>query len=586
MTTQQSTVPQPTSAQPTPQAPQTSGSVQSSFVSASLYVGELAPDVTEANLFEIFNQIGPVASIRVCRDAITRRSLGYAYVNFHTLQDAERALDAMNNASVKGKPCRIMWSQRDPSLRKSGKGNIFIKNLDKTIDTKALYETFQQFGQILSCKIELDENNQSKGYGYIQFVNGDAADKASAKVNGMMLAGKKVFVGPFVSRKERIAQNSSKKYTNIYINNLDESIVDDKLKELFAPYGEIKSCVVMKGDDGKSKGFGFINFDTPEQAEKAVNEMNGKEIGGKAIYAGRAQKKSERESELRSKFEQMKMEHMQKYQGVNLYIKNLEDDYDDDKLRAIFTPYGTVTSCKVMRDNKNNSKGFGFVCFSNPEEATRAVTEMNGKIIGSKPLYVALAQRKEVRRAQLEQQFAQRAKGLPPRMPPGPMYNGQPVFFPQPGQPFVYPGMMPRGRFPPGPYGQPMPNYVMVGGGRGGQQIKNAGRGRGGMGMQQGRRGMKNQNAMPTPIPVPIAPIVPQPQQEPINSVEEQKRMLGEKLYTLIYRGQPQLAGKITGMILESSHADEIIQLIEAPEQLDSKVGEALNVLKDHDKAK
>jgi polyadenylate-binding protein len=313
--------------------------------------------------------------------------------------------------------------------------------------------------------------------------------------------------------------------------------------------------------------------------------MNGIEISGKAIYAGRAQKKAERESELRSKFEQMKMEHMQKYQGVNLYIKNLEDDYDDDKLRAIFTPYGTVTSCKVMRDNKNNSKGFGFVCFSNSEEATRSVTEMNGKIIGSKPLYVALAQRKEVRRAQLEQQFAQRAKGLPPRMPTGPMYNGQPVFFPQPGQPFVYPGMMPRGRFPPGPYGQPMPNYVMVGGGRGGgQQVKNAGRGgRGGMGMQ-GRRGMRNQNA----IQVPIAPIVPQQQQqqEPINSVEEQKRMLGEKLYTLIYKGQPQLAGKITGMILESSHPDEIIQLIEAPDQLDTKVGEALNVLKEHDKPK
>ena len=103
--------------------------------------------------------------------------------------------------------------------------------------------------------------------------------------------------------------------------------------------------------------------------------------------------------------------------GVNLYIKNLEDGIDDERLRTEFSQFGTITSAKVMKDDKGNSKGFGFVCFSSPDEATKAVTEMNGRIIVTKPLYVALAQRKEERRAQLSTQFMQRVGPL--RYQPG-----------------------------------------------------------------------------------------------------------------------------------------------------------------------
>lgn len=64
----------------------------------------------------------------------------------------------------------------------------------------------------------------------------------------------------------------------------------------------------------------------------------------------------------------------------------------------------------MMEDGR--SKGFGFVCFSLPEEATKAVTEMNGRIVGSKPLYVALAQRKEDRKAHLASQYMQRMANM------------------------------------------------------------------------------------------------------------------------------------------------------------------------------
>lgn len=123
-------------AKPAQPAPTSTTGQQQPGNSASLYVGELDPSVTEAMLFEIFNMVGPVASIRVCRDAVTRRSLGYAYVNYLNAADGERALEHLNYSLIKNRPCRIMWSQRDPALRKTGQGNIFIKNLDDKIDNK------------------------------------------------------------------------------------------------------------------------------------------------------------------------------------------------------------------------------------------------------------------------------------------------------------------------------------------------------------------------------------------------------------------------------------------------------------------
>ena len=430
---------------------------------ASLYVGDLAPDVTEAILFEKFSSAGPVLSIRVCRDIITRRSLGYAYVNYQNAADADRAIDTLNFEKLASKPIRIMWSQRDPSLRRSGLGNIFIKNLDKTVDNKVMFDTFSVFGNILSCKVSYDDKGQSKGYGFVHFDSEEAATSAITNLNGKIVIGKKIYVGKFVSRKERDTKmGGHRRFTNVYVKNLpvEEFNTDEKLNDLFSPYGSITSAIVVKDDNNKSKGFGFVCFASAEGAEAAVSALNGKDMGipNKPLYVGRAQKKAEREAELKRRQEAIKAERINRSQGVNLYVKNLEDSVNDERLQKEFSAFGTITSAKVMTDDKNQSKGFGFVCFSTPEEATKAVTEMNNRIIVSKPLYVALAQRKEDREAQklnlrytqsgvrpMPQGMAQQA-GLGPHAQPG--IHQQ---FQQPGMPMagplqghVMPGMHPQ----------------------------------------------------------------------------------------------------------------------------------------------
>ena len=462
----------PAASSTTSAAPATpsSNNQQASGNNTSLYVGELDSSVTEAMLFEIFNMIGPVASIRVCRDAVTRRSLGYAYVNFVGAADAERALEQLNYSHIRGRPCRIMISQRDPALRRTGQGNIFIKNLDEAIDNKALHDTFAAFGNVLSCKVAIGEQG-SLGYGFVHYETREAADEAIKHVNGMLLNDKKVFVGHHIPQKERQAkiEEARSRFTNVYCKNVNPEATQEEFEELFKKYGEITSCILQVDEEGKSKGFGFINYLKHDDAQTAVNELNELDFKGQKLFVARAQKRVERESELRRAYETAKNERLSQYQGVNLYLKNIPEEYDDERLREEFSPFGTITSCKIMRGPNGVSRGFGFVCFSAPDEANKAVTEMNGKMLDNKPLYVALAQRKDVRRQQLEAQMMQRnqlrlqqqaASGMGYGAAPG-MYYGQP--FPgqpgpggMPGRPRYAPaGMMPQGMPMGGPYGQP-----------------------------------------------------------------------------------------------------------------------------------
>ena len=201
--------------------------------------------MNEGLLYEIFNAVGPVASIRVCRDAVTRRSLGYAYVNYHNAADAERALDSMNFTDIKGKACRIMWSQRDPSVRRSGLGNIFVKNLQENIDNKQLYDTFSLFGNILSCKVVCDkETGKSKGYGYVHYETNEAAANAIEKLDGMLIDGKEVQVGIFQRRDTRPDQAS---WTNCFIKNIPYDWDEDRLRKEFESFGEIASVSISMG---------------------------------------------------------------------------------------------------------------------------------------------------------------------------------------------------------------------------------------------------------------------------------------------------------------------------------------------------
>jgi len=554
-----------------------------------------------------------VHSIRVCRDSLTRRSLGYAYVNFHNIHDAERALNSLNTSVIMHRPCRIMWSQRDPSQRKTGVGNIFIKNLDTSTGHKELYDHFSEFGSILSCKVALNETGQSKGYGFVHYENEKSAKDAIDKVNQTKIGSKEVYVGLFIPRKMR-AQATEQSWTNVYVKDLDPEMSDDDFKALFEAYGRVNSPLIKRNEKGLSTGFGFINFDRHEDAKASVDALNGKRIGNKTITCCRAMKRFERETKLKREWEQQKFN---KYHGINLYVKHLEDEVDEEMLKREFSTFGEVKSCKISVDEKGISRGFGFVCFSTPDEAQKAIIGLNSKILQGqkKPLFVALHESKEVRKQKLAHRhnmaMTKNIRGVQQQT----MYSpqGQAMFYPN-GAGFSYPQqvlpMQQRGW--PGPQQfQPIPpsNYIgMMGartGGQGGQGGQGGGGARsgpnagnvaggstanpGGSGRQQQQRpgggnrqqgaggNRRGQQQMMGGMDGSHELTLPQLQQFP---PEQQKLLLGERLYPLIVPSHGALAGKITGMFLDSGWStDELLSLIHDENKLQQKINNAIEVL-------
>ncbi|KAG5466553.1 hypothetical protein LSCM4_01705 [Leishmania orientalis] len=536
---------------------------------ASIYVGDLDAAINEPQLVEMFKPFGTILNVRVCRDIITQRSLGYGYVNFDNHDSAEKAIESMNFKRVGDKCVRLMWQQRDPALRYSGNGNVFVKNLEKDVDSKSLHEIFTKFGSILSCKVMQDEKGKSRGYGFVHFKDEASAKDAIVKMNGVPDHAsedkKALYVANFIRRNARLAALVAN-FTNVYIKQVLPTVNKEVIEKFFAKFGGITSAAACKDKSGRV--FAFCNFEKHDDAVKAVEAMHDHHIDGitapgERLYVQRAQPRSERLIALRQKY----MQHQSL--GNNLYVRNFDAEFTSADLLELFKEYGEIKSCRVMMSESGASRGFGFVSFSNADEANDALREMNGRMLNGKPLIVNIAQRRDQRYTMLRLQFQQRLqmmmrqmhqpmpfvggqvrpmRGRGGRQQQGGRAQGQPMPMPSPQQPLA--AAQPQGFATPSAVGfvQATPKH--------------------------------------SPGQVPETPPLPpiSPQELESMSPQEQRAALGDRLFLKVYDIAPELAPKITGMFLEMS-PKEAYELLNDQKRLEDRVTEALCVLKAHQTA-
>jgi RNA recognition motif-containing protein len=426
---------------------------------------------------------------------------------------------------------------------------------------------FNKFGEIISTKICEDEDGNLLGYGYVNYYNLDSAEKAIKELNKKEINGCKLEVTHFQKKNERF-QNSIAN-NSIYIKNIPPEKTIDDIKNIFKKFGNIKWGEI--NEDPNKRKYAILEFDNQEIANKAKEEMNEKNVFNTEIplYVDLLQKKAERKRYLVSKIGDINNKLNQENKNCNLYIKNLPKKFTEQNLKELFEKYGEIKSVKIQRfinviKEKDEYKeyvescGVGFVCFTDKDNAKKAMEELNDKKLPgyedekNPPIFVTLFMPKLERK-----QFLNKIQ----------------VNNPNQRIPLLYPYLPPPTQY------INMPFYQQMKYNNGRMHKKNNPHVR--------RNNNNNNNVENVPKKEENEDV---PSLEFLNSLPDDKKKdyIGEFLFKAIQSHEISvnnkldidIIGRITGMILDIKDFNEIFKITTNPTYLTERINEALNLIK------
>ncbi|OJJ81995.1 U2 snRNP complex subunit HSH49 [Aspergillus glaucus CBS 516.65] len=162
---------------------------------ATVYIGNLDERISDSLVWELMLQAGRIVNVHLPKDRVTQSHQGYGFVEFISEEDAEYASRIMNGIRLYGKPIRVNKASADKQKAVEIGAELFVGNLDPMITEQVLYDTFGRFGSLTSLpKIARDDNNLSKGYGFVSFGDFESSDAAITNMNGQYLMNKQVSV--------------------------------------------------------------------------------------------------------------------------------------------------------------------------------------------------------------------------------------------------------------------------------------------------------------------------------------------------------------------------------------------------------
>ncbi|CAL9170479.1 unnamed protein product [Musa hybrid cultivar] len=279
----------------------------------------------------------------------------------------------------------------DPSTCRS----VYVGNVHLQVTEALLQEVFQSTGLVEGCKLIRKEKSS---FGFVDYYDRQSAALAIITLNGRQLFGQPLKVNWAYASGQR--EDTSGHY-NIFVGDLSPEVTDATLFACFCVYSSCSDARVMWDQKtGRSRGFGFVSFRNQQDAQSAINDLNGKWLGSRQIRCNWATKgananEDKQISDLKSVVDPTNGSVEDGQDNTNddgpennpqyttVYVGNLAHEVTQLDLHRHFHTLGAgvIEEVRVQRD-----KGFGFVRYSNHSEAALAIQVGNGRMLCGKPI--------------------------------------------------------------------------------------------------------------------------------------------------------------------------------------------------------
>lgn len=245
---------------------------------------------------------------------------------------------------------------------------LYVGNLHPYVTEAMLQDIFATLGAVAEVKIIKDRVTQmSAGYGFVRFVDWRAAELAIQSIHGRVLYGQEVRCNWAFQKNQK---EDTSQHFHIFVGDLGSEVTDRMLLQAFSQLVPCSDARVMwDHSTGRSRGYGFVSFRTRPEADAAIQQMNGEQIGTRRVRCGWAQHKQDQTQPMVS-------ETVDKADpsNTNVYVGNVGPEVTDADLRNGFAGYGNVLEIKQYRKGS-----YAFVRFEKHSEAVAAIVGMSGQ---------------------------------------------------------------------------------------------------------------------------------------------------------------------------------------------------------------